>query len=645
MKRWMILLFAALTLFVVTAVSASAADLPVSEQPISNITLKLADDGRNYTIRWDEVSGSFYTVQMLDAKTNQWVTVRERQTTARVSPDAVDTDLSVRCTDGTDYATNVSWSAVSGATRYEVRNEVSLNTNDWIGMVSVTGTSAALRLPPNSEQRIRVSAIGNVRFRIYALNSAGTSCNAYSEYTAQDVYLTSCDYTFYTPTAPTFLPDASAGIKEAYALMLTQAVNNTRTETGTVNMTAVSENTATASMIGVSESLHTVKTITCTYKNGSGQATVVTKEDDKDDVTSKSFSLLQTILVPSDGATYLYDQHTLSTFQNYVSDVAVTTSGGKTVVTLTLKPETVTTSKDMVYHPSLVGSAVTAEWLQSTIDKSSAISAMTATVGASTIKATINDYYTLDALEISNPYTLTVKSSLGTLNSPVILDYNYLFSRTESEPNLCFSIGHNWGNWETTVEAKTCSDIEKQSRTCSRCGASESRSLESTVPHTLDAWVVVEKETCKTVGLKVQRCSVCNRIIHQETIPAGGHTPSDWIIEQKSTCTESGFQYQKCLICGQRLAEVNTPASGHNFSAWKSYYSSDPNDSGMDLRFCTVCGFCEARESTAEKPVPPDSKDDAQPNPNACKYCGQEHDGPFGWLIKFFHSILAIFKR
>jgi hypothetical protein len=28
-----------------------------------------------------------------------------------------------------------------------------------------------------------------------------------------------------------------------------------------------------------------------------------------------------------------------------------------------------------------------------------------------------------------------------------------------------------------------------------------------------------------------------------------------------------------------------------------------------------------------------------------CNYCHQIHPGPFGWLIKFFHSILAIFKR
>ena len=28
---------------------------------------------------------------------------------------------------------------------------------------------------------------------------------------------------------------------------------------------------------------------------------------------------------------------------------------------------------------------------------------------------------------------------------------------------------------------------------------------------------------------------------------------------------------------------------------------------------------------------------------NDCKYCGEVHGGAFGWLIKFFHSILALF--
>ena len=409
--------------------STPAANLPTSNTPLSNLSVKLANDGRNYTIRWDEVSGSFYTVQMLDAKTNQWVTVREKLTSARVSPDYTTSDLAVSCTAGSDQATNVRWNAVSGATGYEVRTEMLLGFNEWSAKVRVSGTSAALRLPPNSEQRIRVSAIGNVKFRIYALNSAGTSCNAYSEYTAQNVYLTSCDQTYRTQAAPGFSAGASAGVKEAYALMLAQAINNTRMEDGRVTMNAVTEQTASVAALGQSENTHSKKTISCTYSGGTGQATVKTQEDGKADVTSTSFSRLQTILVPSEGTTYLYDQHNLSTFQNYVSDVSVTTSGGKTVVTMTLKQESVTTGKDMVYHPSLVGAAVTAEGLQDQIEKEPLIINANATVGASTIKATINSSYTLDALEISNPYTLTVKSTVGTLSSPVKQTYNYTFTR------------------------------------------------------------------------------------------------------------------------------------------------------------------------------------------------------------------------
>ena len=404
-------------------------DLPTSNTPISNITVKLAEDGRNYTIRWDEVSGAFYTVQMLDSKTNRWVTVRERLTNARVSPDFTAGDMTVSCSAGSDQTTTAKWSAVSGAARYEVRNEVSVNTNDWIGKMSVSGTSASLRLPPNSEQRIRVSAIGNVKFRIYALNSAGTSCLAYKEYTAQNVYLTSCDTTYRTQAAPAFSSGASAGVKEAYALMLTQAVNNTRMETGIVTLNAVTEQTASASALGQSENTRSKKTISCVYNGGSGQATVRTEEDGKAATTGTSFSLLQTILVPSDGATYLYNQHDLATFQKYVSNVAVSQSGGKTVVTVTIKPETVTTSTALVYHPSLVGSAVTPDNLLSVTNESANIRSASANVGTSTIKATINSNYTLDALEISNPYTMTMSMGLTSVNVNTSMTYNYSFTR------------------------------------------------------------------------------------------------------------------------------------------------------------------------------------------------------------------------
>ena len=411
--------------------------LPTSSTSVKNITVKKSNDGRTYTLNWDEVSGAFYTIQMLDPATNKWTTVREKLTSARASFECATGNMGVSCTTNADQATTVGWSAVSGATGYEVRNEMAQNTNDWISKVSTSSTSATMRLAPNNKQNLRVSALGSVRFKIYALNSAGTSALAYSEYTASNVYISRCDYLYQTPTAPAFTSSASAGVKEAYALMLAQAVNNTRMETGSVRLNAVTEQTSVASSSaasgGLSENDHTVKTITCSYKGGTGTATVTTKTDGKADETTTAFSMLQTIIVPSDGVTYLYDQHNLSTFEKYVSNVTVTQSGGKTVVTMNIKPESVTSSKNVVYHPGLMGAAVTSDNLESIKSQSSGIKSVSATVGASTIKATINSNYTLDKLEISNPFVLTMGMTvlLQTIEATVNtnLNYSYTFTR------------------------------------------------------------------------------------------------------------------------------------------------------------------------------------------------------------------------
>ena len=53
----------------------------------------------------------------------------------------------------------------------------------------------------------------------------------------------------------------------------------------------------------------------------------------------------------------------------------------------------------------------------------------------------------------------------------------------------------------------------------------------------------------------------------------------------------------------------------------------------------------KAKASGAQFIALDDPDDSDSTNPNACKYCGQVHTGLFGWLIKFFHSILAFFKR
>ena len=78
------------------------------------------------------------------------------------------------------------------------------------------------------------------------------------------------------------------------------------------------------------------------------------------------------------------------------------------------------------------------------------------------------------------------------------------------------------------------------------------------------------------------------------------------------TCISDGTQSLTCFLCGETKTEI-LPATGVHV---------DSDNDGH----CDTCG-------------------EQMTGGDHCKYCGQIHGGAFGWLVKFFHSILAIFKR
>ena len=133
--------------------------------------------------------------------------------------------------------------------------------------------------------------------------------------------------------------------------------------------------------------------------------------------------------------------------------------------------------------------------------------------------------------------------------------------------------------------------------------------------------------TCTAEGYTGdQVCTVCKQTISKGTaIAKKAHTLTT-VNQKNAGCTTAGYTGdQYCTTCKQTITKGSTVnALGH----------ADADSNGN----CTRCG-------THIKDVTPSQPSNPQPNPNACKYCGQVHTGPFGWLIKFFHSILAIFKR
>lgn len=100
-------------------------------------------------------------------------------------------------------------------------------------------------------------------------------------------------------------------------------------------------------------------------------------------------------------------------------------------------------------------------------------------------------------------------------------------------------------------------------------------------------------------------------------VEKANHSWNAGVITTEAKCETNGIKTFTCTVCNATKTE-SIKALGH----------TSPNGHGN----CDRCG-------KHLKDVDPGNNRPA----GACKYCGQVHGGAFGWLIKFFHGILAMF--
>ncbi len=181
--------------------------------------------------------------------------------------------------------------------------------------------------------------------------------------------------------------------------------------------------------------------------------------------------------------------------------------------------------------------------------------------------------------------------------------------------------------------------------------------------HDWDDGVVTENATCTQTGEKVYTCSLCETT-RKETLQKLDHTPGVWIIDKAATCKEAGSKHRECTVCHNTIATETIAADKANHASYGTTLKNkvDANCTTKGYTGDMVCNGCgtvikKGSETTALGHTAPNSKGncdrcgthlkDVDPGSStpagACKYCGQVHTGPFGWLIKFFHSILALF--
>ena len=475
---------------------------------------------------------------------------------------------------------------------------------------------------------------------------------------SSDSLLESCiafeEALYTTPKVESLKSTSSSGLREAYTLMLAQAVNNTRYEQRTLTMNAETELKSSATMLGETAEDRETSTTTCTFRNASGEATHTVTKSDGTKTTTKYTLWQYYAITPNAGTTYLYDQHNLASFQKGVKSVTATPNAdGTTTVVIVLGKESFDASKKATYHPGFLDSIADNGDQIAQYGNKAKIS--NASIGETTITAKINKNYTLDSYEILSPFTMDVTVTLAFIphTAPMVSSsyFNYTFTRESCEnhqpetikgyPASCLENGYTDGQ-----KCSLCGEIIKAQemipalghafidhagkaptctkdgwyfyQTCARCDYTSFK-VRPANGHT-EVTDPAISATCTKAGLSAGvHCSVCNKVlVPQIAIPAHGH---DFALKNilDATCTDDGKRIYVCKYDNAHQQTETIPALGHK----------DSNGDG-------VCDRCKAK-------INAETEDENTPSEELCVYCGEEHTGFFGKLIGFFHSILALF--
>ena len=204
----------------------------------------------------------------------------------------------------------------------------------------------------------------------------------------------------------------------------------------------------------------------------------------------------------------------------------------------------------------------------------------------------------------------------GSTDSVVCADCGYVLTAAETLPG-----GHSFGEWTEGEEATCIQEGTAGHYTCSVChkdfdaDGNELATLviprnganhvgELTVTNAADATCTQDGYTGDTV------CSACGNVtIPGAAIPATGHRWNAGTVTKEATCTGKGEKTFACANCDATKTE-EIAALGHTAA----------NKDGK----CDRCGATLV---------------------NACKLCGEVHQGFPGVLIGFFHRIIYFFQN
>ena len=153
-------------------------------------------------------------------------------------------------------------------------------------------------------------------------------------------------------------------------------------------------------------------------------------------------------------------------------------------------------------------------------------------------------------------------------------DFNYVLLEKTIHPHSYTS---------KVTKNSTCAAEGVLTYTCS-CGDSYTESIPKLTTHTFGNWTTTKAATCTTDGTQTRMCSVCGKT-ETKTIAKISHSYSSKITTA-ATCTKNGVKTYTCS-CGDSYTEI-IPMAEHNYTA--KTVAPTYTAQGYTLHTCSVCG-------------------------------------------------------
>ena len=176
-------------------------------------------------------------------------------------------------------------------------------------------------------------------------------------------------------------------------------------------------------------------------------------------------------------------------------------------------------------------------------------------------------------------------------------DYQGSDEFSDQESIVISALGHDFGEWTRTTEP-TCTNTGVETRECSRCHATETRSVEA-LNHIFSEWTQTTAPTCTETGEKTRECTRCH-MTETQSVAALGHNIIHYEA-QTATCLTDGWDaYDACTRqdCDYSTKAV-IPALNHDFSEWTQTTDPTCTAAGEKNRHCSRCDFCETQPIAA----------------------------------------------